>query len=57
MQHGNLCGHPSGKLQRSIKGITTAAVPVHVCDRVKSLPKCAKKKLLKYRINKLTYKL
>lgn len=45
MQHGNLCGHPSGKLQRSIKGITTAAVPVHVCDRVKSLPKCAKKTL------------
>lgn len=41
MQHGNLCGHPSGQLQRSIKGITTAAVPV--CDRVKSLPKCAKK--------------
>lgn len=33
-----------GQLQRSIKGITTAAVPVHVCDRVKSLPKCAKKK-------------
>lgn len=39
MQHGNLCGHPSGKLQRSIKGITTAAVPVHELNPSPSVPK------------------
>lgn len=44
MQHGNLCGHPSGKLQRSIKGITTAAVPSMSVTELNPSPSVPKKK-------------